>query len=157
LVRSCDPLDVIGIPVPNELMAVVIHPQIEIRTADSRAVLKSKILLEKAIIQWGNVGALVAALYSNDYDLLSRSLHDELIEPHRSILIPGFDAIKKAAIDAGALGCGISGSGPSIFALTKGENVAQAVSENMKTAYANFDIPYDIHISKINTQGTIVL
>ncbi|NER16101.1 homoserine kinase [Spongiivirga citrea] len=157
LVRSCDPLDVIAIPVPDELMAVVIHPQIEVRTEDSRAVLKENIPLKKAIVQWGNVGALVAALYSNDYELLSRSLHDEIVEPHRSILIPGFDKLKKAALKAGALGCGISGSGPSIFALTKGETNAKEVASAMKNAYADFDIQHDIHISKINTKGTVVI
>ncbi len=157
LVRSCDPLDVVTIPVPKELMAVVIHPQIEVKTADARAVLKDNIPLKKAIIQWGNVGALVAALYSNDYNLLSRSLHDEIIEPHRSVLIPGFDELKKAALDAGALGCGISGSGPSIFALTKGVNIANKVASAMRDTYANFGVEHDIHVSKINAKGTVVI
>ncbi|MFP2996063.1 homoserine kinase [Spongiivirga sp. MCCC 1A20706] len=157
LVRSCQPLDVVSIPVPDELVAVVIHPQIEIRTQDARAVLKSTIPLKKAITQWGNLGALVAALYSNDYELLSRSLHDEIIEPHRSVLIPGFDAIKKASLQEGALGCGISGSGPSVFALTRGEQTAKKVAMRMAAIYQEFDVAHDIHISPINTKGTILI
>ncbi len=120
LVRSTEPLDVIPIHVPKELYASVIHPHIEIKTSDSRKILKTSISLADGIKQWGNVGALVAGLYKEDYDLISRSLVDHIVEPIRSILIPGFDEVKQEALSAGALGCGISGSGPSIFALSKG-------------------------------------
>ena len=123
LVRSTDPLDVIPIHVPKELYASIIHPHIEIKTSDSRKILKTSISLADGIKQWGNVGALVAGLYQEDYDLISRSLVDHIVEPIRSILIPGFDEVKKEALNAGALGCGISGSGPSIFALSKGRKL----------------------------------
>lgn len=153
LVRSYDPLDVVSIPTPSELFATVIHPQIEVKTADSRKILKTKISLAQGIQQWGNVGGLVAGLFQEDYDLIRRSLHDAIVEPIRSILIPGFNALKANAIAAGALGCGISGSGPSVFALSQGEAIAQNVAESMRNTYKNIDVAFDIHVSKINTQG----
>ncbi|RDY58368.1 homoserine kinase [Flagellimonas nanhaiensis] len=153
LVRSYDPLDIVPIPTPDELFATVIHPQIEIKTSDSRKILKTNISLEKGIQQWGNLGGLIAGLFQSDYDLIGRSLEDHIIEPIRSILIPGFDQIKSGAINSGALGCGISGSGPSIFALSKGQDVAETVAQSMDKIYSDVGIPFDIHISKINTKG----
>lgn len=153
LVRSYAPLDIIPIPTPSELYATVIHPQIEIKTSDSRKILKTTISMQQGIQQWGNLGGLIAGLFQNDYDLIGRSLHDHIVEPIRSILIPAFDDIKADAIKAGALGSGISGSGPSIFALSKGEEVAKQVAESMKKIYQNIGVDFDIHISKINSQG----
>ena len=153
LVRSTDPLDVISLPSPSALYATVIHPQIEIKTADSRRILKSNLSLKDAITQWGNVGGLVAGLYREDYELIGRSLQDVVIEPVRSILIPGFDEIKAAALNAGALGCGISGSGPSVFALSKGADKAHEVAQQLKEVYTPMGIPFDIHISNINEKG----
>ena len=153
LVRSTDPLDVISLPSPSALYATVIHPQIEIKTADSRRILKSNLSLKDAITQWGNVGGLVAGLYREDYELIGRSLQDVVIEPVRSILIPGFNEIKEAALNAGALGGGISGSGPSVFALTKGKDKALKVADAMRHAYEPFGISFDIHISNINEKG----
>lgn len=153
LVRSYDPLDVISIPSPGELYATVIHPQIEVKTSDSRSVLRTKISLEQGIKQWGNVGGLVAGLFTSDYDLIGRSLVDHIVEPIRSILIPGFDEVKSEALKAGALGCGISGSGPSIFAFSKGEVDAKKVAESMKEVYQSIGIDYDVHVSKINIEG----
>jgi len=153
LVRSTDPLDVVSLPSPRELYATVIHPQIEIKTADSRRILKSSLSLKDAITQWGNVGGLVAGLYREDYELIGRSLQDVVIEPVRSILIPGFDEIKAAALNAGALGCGISGSGPSVFALSKGADKAHEVAQQLKEVYTPVVIPFDIHICNINEKG----
>jgi len=153
LVRGYDPLDVISLPSPKELFATIIHPQIEVKTADARSVLKQTVSLKKAIQQWGNLGGLISALYTNDYDLLGRCLHDEIVEPLRSVLIPGFNQVKKASLEAGALGSGISGSGPSIFALSKGEKVAQHVAERMAEAYEPFGVDFDIHVSRINPKG----
>lgn len=153
LVRSYDPLDIISIPTPSELYATVIHPQIEVKTSDSRKILKTTISLEKGIQQWGNLGGLIAGLFQSDYDLIGRSLHDHIVEPIRSILIPAFDDIKANALKAGALGSGISGSGPSIFALSKGEEHAKQVALSMKETYQPIGIDFDIHISKINAQG----
>jgi len=153
LVRSYEPLDIIPIPTPSELFATVIHPQIEIKTSDSRKILKTTISMQQGIQQWGNLGGLVAGLFQNDYELIGRSLHDHIVEPIRSILIPAFDNIKANAMKAGALGSGISGSGPSIFALSKGEETAQKVADSMKETYQNTGVDFDIHISKVNSQG----
>lgn len=157
LVRSYSPLDIICIPTPNELYVTVIHPQIEVKTADAREILKTTVPLKDAIKQWGNVGGLISGLYTEDYSLIGRSLEDFIIEPIRSILIPAFDSVKQQSLNAGALGCGISGSGPSIFALSKGEETAKNVANAMKTVYDNVGIDYDIHVSKINKQGIKIL
>jgi homoserine kinase len=157
LVRSAKQADVIALPSPSELFATVLHPKIELKTSDARAVLKKNILLEKAIEQWGNLAALVSGLYSEDYELIGRSLVDVVIEPHRSALIPGFKNLKEAAIQNGALGSGISGSGPSIFALSKGENTAQIVGESMSKEFKSLDIDFEIHISKINPKGIHII
>ncbi|NLP58377.1 homoserine kinase [Lutibacter sp. B1] len=157
LVRSYQPLDIISLPTPNELYATVIHPQIEVKTSDARKILKSNIALKDAIKQWGNVGGLISGLYTEDYDLIGRSLEDYIVEPIRSILIPAFDAVKQESLKAGALGCGISGSGPSIFALSKGEISAKNVANTMKFVYDKIGIDYDIHISQINKEGIKIL
>ena len=157
LVRSYEPLDLIKIPTPNELFATVIHPQIEVKTSDSRSVLKQTISLKKSIVQIGNLGGLISGLHTSDYELISRSLHDEIVEPLRSILIPGFKEVKENAIACGALGAGISGSGPSIFALSKGKEMAEKVAKTMAETYKTLNIDYDIHVSKINVDGCRVL
>lgn len=153
LVRSYNPLDIISIHTPSELYVTVIHPQIEIKTSDSREILKTNIPLKDAIKQWGNVGGLISGLYTEDYELIGRSLEDYIVEPIRSILIPAFEAVKQQSLNAGALGCGISGSGPSIFALSKGKETALKVAEAMKSVYEKVGIEYDIHVSKVNKQG----
>lgn len=157
LVRSYDPLDIIKIDAPEELWATVIHPQLEVKTRDARRVLKGGIDLSKAITQWGNLGGLIAGLYSKDYDLIGRSLVDVVIEPIRSILIPGYENVKKATLEAGALGCSISGSGPSIFGLSKGEETAQKVKLAMAEVYNQYGVDYEIHVSKINAEGAKVI
>lgn len=157
LVRSYSPLDVIAIPAPKELYVTIIHPQIEIKTSDSRKILKTTISMETGIKQWGNVGGLVAGLFKEDYDLIGRSLEDHIVEPIRSILIPGFDEVKKVSLEAGALGSGISGSGPSIFAFSKGSETAIKVGNAMKTVYDKIGIAYEIHVSKINMEGVKLL
>ena len=153
LVRSNQSLDIIKLPSPPDLAATVIHPKIELKTIHSRAILKNTVPLDKAIQQWGNLGAFVSALYTNDYDLLSRSMKDKLIEPFRAILIPQFHEVKAAALQAGALGSGISGSGPSIYALSKGMDIAKQAGEAMKNQFDDLEIEYEIHLSKINNEG----
>ena len=157
LVRSYEPLDIVKIDSPKELWATVIHPQLEVKTRDARRVLKGGIDLSKAITQWGNVGGLVAGLYSEDYDLIGRSLVDVVIEPIRSILIPGYEKVKKATIEAGALGCSISGSGPSIFGLSKGREVANKVKAAMAEVYTQYGVDFEIHVSQINSEGAKVI
>jgi homoserine kinase len=157
LVRGYNPLDVIKIESPGEIYAVVLHPHIEVKTSDSRAVLKPEVSLKNAITQWGNLGGLIAGLYTNDYGLIGRSLNDVIVEPARKHLIPNFDAVKNAALGNGALGAGISGAGPSIFALCKGETIANTVAKSMEDAYADTGIAFDIHISKVNDEGTKII
>lgn len=157
LVRSYNPLDIIKIESPSELYATVVHPQIELKTSDARSVLKQTVSLKSAIMQWGNVGGLIAGLYTKDYDLIGRSLHDEIVEPLRSVLIPGFDLIKQTALENGALGSGISGSGPSIFALSKGKETADKIAKAMSGVYDAMNLPYEIHVSKINDEGMKIL
>lgn len=157
LVRSSNPLDIVRIESPSELYATVVHPQIELKTSDARSVLKQTISLKSAIIQWGNVGGLIAGLYTKDYELIGRSLHDEIVEPLRSVLIPGFDLIKKTAYETGALGSGISGSGPSIFALSKGKETAEKIAKSMSAIYDEMNLPYEIHLSKVNPDGVRII
>ena len=157
LVRGYNPLDVIKIESPSEIYAVVLHPHIEVKTSDSRAVLKPEVSLKNAITQWGNLGGLIAGLYTKDYELIGRSLNDVIVEPARKHLIPNFDDVKNAALQNGALGSGISGAGPSIFALCKGETIANIVAKSMSDAYADNGIPFDIHISKVNDEGTKII
>ena len=153
LVRSYDPLEVISLPTPPELRMVVLHPLIEIRTRDSRSVIKHQVSLQKAIDQWGNLGAFVSALYTSDYDLLGRSLQDGIIEPLRAILIPYFSDLKQVALKNGALGFGISGSGPSVFSICKGEENSRRVQEALREFYQDKGIPFDLHLSRINAEG----
>jgi len=134
LVRVPNPPDVIRLPVPPGLTAVVVHPDLEIETAKARALLGTTVPLSDAIRQWANLGALVDALHRGDFDQLSRSLEDTIAEPRRAPLVPGLAAIKKAAADAGALGCSLSGSGPSLFALCRDEATARATADAMTDA-----------------------
>ena len=157
LVKSLSPLEILKIPSPDNLYATIIHPQIEVKTADSRAILPKEVKLQEAIVQWANFGSLIHSLHTNNYQLMKRSLHDAIIEPHRSKLIPFYKEVKQAALNAGALGTNISGSGPSIFSLCKGIETATLVSDAIKKVYLSTGIKFDIHISKINIEGIKVL
>lgn len=153
LVKSIAPVQILEIPSPDDLYATIIHPQIEIKTSESRAILPKEVALSSAIEQWSNLGSLVHALHTSDYDLIRDSLKDVIVEPYRSQLIPHFNDVKTAVLKAGALGAGISGSGPSIFSLSKGLETANKVKDAMQSVYSKTDIDFDIHVSKINTKG----
>lgn len=152
LIRSIFPLDVVALPAPN-LHVTIVHPQIEVRTADARAILKQNVLLKDAIKQWGNIAGLVAGIIQNDLPLIGRSLQDHIIEPVRSILIPGFDEIKQRSMAAGALGGGISGSGPSVFMLSADKATALAVEKEMQAVFARIGIDHHTYVTTINPQG----
>jgi homoserine kinase len=156
LVRSIFPLEIIALPSPT-LHVTIVHPQIEVRTSDARSILRQQILLKDAIKQWGNIAGLVAGLMKSDYDLIGRSLEDVIIEPVRSILIPGFDALKIACKQAGALGGGISGSGPSIFMLSKTKEIAIAVEKEMKQLYDGIGLPHHTYVTSINQTGVEII
>jgi len=153
LVRSYEPLDIVQINVPRELFCVIIHPEIEIKTSVARGLLDPHLPLATAVRQWGNVGGLVAGLYSEDYDLIGRSLEDYVAEPKRSGLIPGFRDLKERAIASGALGAGISGSGPSVFALCRGESSAAAVLVSMQEVMTKARISFNAYMSPVSLRG----
>ena len=152
LIRSIFPLDIISLPAP-QLYVTVVHPQIEVKTSDAREILRKEVLLKDAIKQWGNIAGLVAGFMQSDYGLISRSLEDVIIEPVRSMLIPGFDDVKKRSMDAGALGGGIAGSGPSIFMLSEKEDTAIKVEGIMKDVYDRTGLKYHTYVTTINHKG----
>lgn len=157
LVKSTFPLEILEIPTPSELYATLIHPQKEIKTSEAREILPEVVPLKDAIAQWANVGSLIHALHISDYDLIHRSLQDIIVEPYRKQLIPHFDAVKIAALETGALGCAISGSGPSIFALSKGKDTAEKVEKAMQAVYAKTEIDFNTFVSKINLEGIKII
>jgi len=152
LIRSIFPLDIVSIPAPL-LHVTVVHPQIEVKTADARQILRKEVLLKDAIRQWGNIAGLVAGFIKNDYELIGRSLEDVIIEPVRSMLIPGFDQVKSQCKTAGALGGGISGSGPSIFMLSRDIHTARAIEQVMKRIYNDIGLDYHTYVTTINHTG----
>jgi homoserine kinase len=158
LARSADPPDIVRLPVPEGLACAVLHPRIEIQTGVARALIGDRVALADATRQWANVGALVAALYTSDLALLSRSLVDHIAEPKRAPLVAGLAEIKAAAQSAGALGCGLSGSGPSIFALAASLETAQAAGDAMQRAFsATSDVGADLWVCPVGRQGARVV
>ena len=152
LVRSTSPIDIVALDFPP-LFITVIHPNIEIKTSEARKILPSEISLKSAVQAWANVGALVAALSKGDFGLIARSLEDFIIEPVRKKKIPHFDALKAASLKAGALGGGISGSGPSVFMLSETLETAHKVEKAMREIYAQTEIDFNIYVSAINAEG----
>ncbi len=158
LARSAQPPDIVRLPVPEGLACAVLHPHIEIQTGTARQLIGDQVALKDATRQWANVGALVAALYTSDFPLLSRSLVDHIAEPKRAALVPGLAEIKAAAISAGALGCSLSGSGPSIFALAATLSIAQAAGEAMQRAFAHrSEVGADLWVCPVGRQGARVV
>ena len=156
LIRSIHPLDIISLNAPP-LFVTVVHPQIEVKTADARQILRKEVALKDAIKQWGNIAALVTGFLKNDYDLISRSLEDVIIEPVRSILIPGFNDVKSKCKEAGALGGGISGSGPSIFMFNRDEQTANTTKNIMQDVYTKLGVDYRCYVTTVNMEGVKVV
>jgi homoserine kinase len=152
LVRSIFPLDIVSLSAPP-LFVTVVHPQIEVKTSDARQILRKEVQLKNAIKQWGNIAGVVTGFLKNDYDLIGRSLEDVIIEPVRSMLIPGFDEVKKNSKEAGALGGGISGSGPSIFMLSKEKKTAEKVESIMKNVFEKIGVDFKTYVTTINNGG----
>ena len=152
LVRSTEPLDIVEINFPT-LFVTVIHPQIEIKTSEARAILPQQVPLKDAVRNWSNLGALVAALAKGDYGLISRSMEDLIVEPARKSLIPKFDDVKQAGLAAGALGGGISGSGPSMFMISENQETAEAAATAMRSVYETTGIDFNIYVSQIHPEG----
>ena len=157
LVKNLNPLRILQIPSPEDLYAVIVHQQIEIKTSEARFVLPAQIKLRDATIQWANLGSLIHALHTNDYALIGECLEDVVAEPYRSKVIPAYGILKQAAKTAGALGTSISGSGPSIFSLCQGIDIAKKISSAQKKVLNSTDVSFEVYISKINTKGVSIL
>ena len=157
LIRSYDPLDVIQIPVPDGLYCCLLHPDIEIRTEYARKILPVNVDLKTAVAQWGNTAGLIAGLFRSDLDLLRRAMEDHIVEPVRAPLIPYFYEVKHTALEAGAIGCSISGSGPTIFALCTNQNDAEIIADRMKYVYDAHKRNCQIYISRLNPDGPKIL
>jgi homoserine kinase len=157
LIRSYKPLDVVSIPTPEMLHCAVVHPHLEVRTEDARRIIKTAIPLPLAIEAWGNAAGLVAGLCTGDFELIGRSVQDHIFEPDRALLVPGFAQIKKAALDAGALGCSLSGSGPSIFALCDSREKANDIAQKMSFACEGAGLKSETFVSGINKVGAVVV
>lgn len=157
LVRDNEELDVHRLPVPRGLHAAVVHPDVKILTKDARQVLSPQVSLQQMIQQTGNIAGLVVGLYQSDLDLIARSLEDVVIEPQRASLIPNFYRVKEAALQAGALGCSISGAGPSVFALNANSVIAERAGKSMQRAFLDAGIDCRLYLSPINQEGAIKL
>jgi homoserine kinase len=158
LARSAQPPDIVRLPVPDGLSCAVLHPHMEIETGTARRLIGDQVPLKDAARQWANVGGLVAALYTSDLALLSRSLVDHIAEPKRAVLVPGLAGVKSAAMSAGALGCSLSGSGPSIFALAPSMDIARLAGDAMQRAFAAAsDVGSDLWVCPVGRQGARVV
>lgn len=157
LIRSYEPLDIISLPFPEELYAAVVYPEVDVPTKDARQMIRSKVLLKDAVTQMGNVAGLVSGLFLKDYDLIGRSMQDVLIEPIRSILIPDFYKMREIAMQCGGISFGISGSGPSVFALCKTRETAEQVTAALQAQLKSSGIHSLSFVSAVNSDGPIVL
>lgn len=157
LVRSYEPLDVISLPFPQDMCAAIVYPEVDVPTKDARQMIRSKVLLKDAVKQWGNVAGLVTGLFTNDYDLIGRSMVDVLVEPTRSILIPDFYKMRSIAMELGAVSFGISGSGPSVFALTKNQDTAHLITHALQKQLKSIQINSLSFVSSVNKKGPVIL
>lgn len=156
LIKSYEPLEVIALPVPD-LYCALLYPHVDVPTRDARQIIRSKVLLKDAVTQWGNIAGLISSLYTQDYDLLGRCMKDVIVEPIRSMLIPEFDQMKETAMNNGALGFGISGSGPTVFSLYRSKDDAEKVLQTLKKMLLSKGIESNIYLSKINKNGPVIL
>ncbi|MBS1530519.1 MAG: homoserine kinase [Bacteroidetes bacterium] len=157
LIRSYEPLDVIKLPHPKGLFCAIVFPDVDVPTREARQIIRNKIQMKDAVTQWGNIAGLVSGLFMNDIDLIGRSMQDVLVEPVRSMLIPGFYQMREIAMEMGAVSFGISGSGPSVFAFTKDEQTAMQITQKLKQHLAKLNIGANTYVSSINDEGPKVL
>ena len=157
LIRGYDPMDIKHIPYPDDLWCAVIHPHLEIRTRESRKLIPGEVPIGTALRQAGNLAGLVAGLITGDYPLIRRSVVDSLAEPYRTGQLPEFDELRKKALDAGSVGTGLSGSGPSVFSLCRGEDMATAVGKVMEAHFTEHGIGSNLYLSRISQAGCRVL
>jgi len=153
LIKSYDPLEVISLPVPQDLYCAIVFPHVDVPTRAARQMIRSKVDLKDAVTQWGNIAGLISGLFMSDYGLIGRSMKDVLIEPVRAILIPEFYEMRQQAMEAGALGFGISGSGPSVFAFATSRETAQTITQHIQRHLENKGIGSNVYVSAVNLQG----
>lgn len=156
LVRDNPTLDVHRLHVPRSLYATVVYPHLEVLTKSARAILKPDVPLEAFVRQSANLGGFVVGLFNSDFGLIGRSLADEVIEPQRAHLIPGFYDVKEAALAEDVLGCSISGSGPSVFALSANSLAAENAGLAMQKAFARHKIESEVYMSPVNQEGAVI-
>ncbi|OCX51178.1 homoserine kinase [Mucilaginibacter sp. PPCGB 2223] len=157
LIRSYEPLDIIKLPVPQGLYCAIVFPDVDVPTRDARQMIRKSVQLKDAVVQWGNVAGLVSGLFMNDLDLIGRSMHDVLVEPTRSILIPDFYKMREMAMEGGAISFGISGSGPSVFAFTRDEQTANVITQKIQQHLKTLNINSYTYVSAVNEQGPQIL
>jgi len=156
LIRDNKSLDLVHLPVPDDLYVLLIHPHQEIETKESRGVLSDHVSLVNHVQQNGNTAAFIVSLFNNDFALMRRSLQDIIVEPQRKHLIHGFDSIRKIAMDQDAIGFGISGAGPSMFCFCKNKEQAELVQGEIKKYFFELSKECDLFVSKINRRGAFV-
>ena len=157
LIESYDPIYIRHLPVPQDLYVALIYPAVDVPTKEARKLIRNKVPLENVVQQTGHIAGLVASLYESDYEGIRRNMKDEIIEPSRSLLIPAFDKMKEMALEEGALTFGISGSGPSVVALTTSEVVAQNIVNKIQNHLAANEVNSFVYVSKINQEGPSVI
>jgi homoserine kinase len=157
LIRSYEPLEVIRLPHPKELYTAIVFPDVDVPTREARQIIRNKVLLKDAVTQWGNIAGLISGLYTNNIDLIGRSMQDVLIEPVRAMLIPDFYKMREIAMECGAVSFGISGSGPSVFAFAKDEQTAKLITEKLQQHLTRIKIGSQAFVSAINDSGPKVI
>ena len=157
LIRSYEPLDVVRLPHPAGLYCAIVFPDVDVPTREARQIIRTKILMKDAVIQWGNIAGLVSGLFLNDLDLIGRSMHDVLVEPVRSMLIPDFYKMRAIAMNNDAISFGISGSGPSVFAFTRHKDSAGVIIQKLKNHLSGIKIGSIGYVSAINDKGPKIL
>jgi len=157
LIRSYEPLDVVRLPHPENLWCAIVFPDVDVPTREARQIIRKNIRMEDAVTQWGNIAGLVSGLFMNDLDLIGRSMKDVLVEPVRSMLIPDFYRMREIALETGAISFGISGSGPSVFAFTKDEETARAITAKLQKHLTGISIGSNSYVSTINDKGPRVI
>ncbi|MCL4122114.1 UNVERIFIED_CONTAM: hypothetical protein GTU68_011609 [Idotea baltica] len=157
LTLAYEPLRLVELPVPSFLHYAMVHPDLKILTKEARGILPAQVPMQTAIKQMGLLSGFVAGLYTEDEQLIGDSLHDLLAEPYRKTLLTGFDAVKKTALAEGAINCGISGSGPSVYALTNSAEKAERIAKGMETTFNTQKINAQSYWGKVNNQGAKII
>ena len=153
LIRGYEPLDLIKLPVPGDFYCAVIHPKLVVSTKEARSILPKQVDMHAAIAQWGNVGGLVAGLYSGNIGLIGRAMKDSIAEPYRKGFIPGFDELREKILAHGSLAMNIAGSGPSVFALANRREIAVKAGAIMDEHFSALGIDHHCYVVKVSNRG----